>query len=150
MIDITKQACEMLIAALVPRFGIDVYMSHENDQIEGEYIAVIDMQTAVENEDESGNPAIVTKSIDIKIATERETLEVEKFSQILIGNLRATKEQIQSAVDSLQFPFNQLNVLRVTAPSSESEPQFDNNIVTCVHTVQVMCATLQIEEESEA
>lgn len=150
MIDITKQACELLIASLIPRVGIDVYMSHENDQIDGEYIAVIDMQTNVDSEDENGQPAIVTKQIEVKIATERDTSEVEKFSQVFIGNLRVAKDEIQSAVDALEFPFNQLNVLRVTAPASESEPQFDNNIVTCVHTVQVMCATLQIEEESEA
>jgi len=150
MIDITKQACELFVSALVPQFGVDVYMSHQHDRIDGEHIAIIDAQTATEIEGEDGQPLIVTKTIEIKFVTERELAETERFSAILMGNMRLSKAEIDAAVAALEFPFNQLNVLRVMAPASESEPQFDNNIVTCVHTVQVMCATLQIEEESEA
>jgi hypothetical protein len=150
MIDITKQACELFIEALIPRIGVPVFLSSYHDQIEGEHIAIVDSQTSTDIEGEDGQPIVVTKSIDVKFVTERDTQEVEKFASILLGNFRASKAQIQDAVNALEFPFNQLNVLRVMAPASESEPQFENNIVTLVHTVQVMCVTLQIEEDTEA
>ena len=147
--NITQEACERFIAALLPDTGGRIPVSHalENAEQDIERINVIATESETVAYGEDGSPHVIAQNVVIRIKAHRESEEADTFIPALIGRLNSGRADFQAVADALDEPYNNLTIIEVTHPAAEEEPDPSDGFITRQITAVVTTQPIFIETE---